>query len=164
MSSRRDAPTKPDSVAFEPATKREFFHASKYSDIVGVMTTTAVNTSAGSGVHPSPDSCSSFAVFSKSVVVASRKSASGSASPKLTFPSSSRSGSTPFAVNFSSVPKIEVSVMKKKLPGCSYSLPAFVVIVNGTAFSGSLASPPASMMTSKSASSGTPATTPSISS
>ena len=27
MSSSRDAPTKPDSVAFDPATKREFFHA-----------------------------------------------------------------------------------------------------------------------------------------
>ena len=51
-----------------------------------------------------------------------------------------------------------------KLPGCSNVLPAGVLIENGTAFSGSDLSAPASMMTSKSASSGTPATTPSISS
>ena len=78
MSSSRDAPTKPDSVAFEPATKREFFQASKYSDIVGVITTTAVKTSDASGVHFSPAACRSLAVFSKSVVTAWRKSASGS--------------------------------------------------------------------------------------
>ena len=100
------------------------------------------------GVHFSPEACRSFAVCSKSTVAAWRKSASGSDSPKEISPSPSRSGFTPLAANLSSVPKIAVSVMKKKLPGCLYSLPAFVLIVNGTAFSGSLASPPASMVTS----------------
>ena len=42
MSERREVATKPFSSASPPAMKREFFQASKYSDIVGVITTTAV--------------------------------------------------------------------------------------------------------------------------
>jgi hypothetical protein len=49
-----------------------------------------------------------------------------------------------------------------KLPGWSYDLPAGVFRLIGAAFSGSDPSEPASMITSKSASEGTPATTPSI--
>ena len=41
--------TKACSLALPPATKREFFHASKYSDIVGVITTSAENASASVG-------------------------------------------------------------------------------------------------------------------
>ncbi len=106
MSSRREAPTKPDSVAFDPATKREFFHASKYSDIVGrhhddrgehVGRLAASSLPrAPAGPWPSARSPSSRRW---------RKSASGSASPKATSPSPSRSGSTPSAANFSSVPE-----------------------------------------------------------
>src|SRR5918994_607952 len=36
MSLRREVATKPFSSALSPAMKREFFHAPKYSDIVGV--------------------------------------------------------------------------------------------------------------------------------
>ena len=49
MSDRREAATKPCSVAFSPAMKREFFQASKYSLIVGVITVIAVNASDGVG-------------------------------------------------------------------------------------------------------------------
>ena len=49
MSCRREAATNAFSFALSPATKREFFHASKYSDIVGVITTSAVNASCGVG-------------------------------------------------------------------------------------------------------------------
>ena len=73
----------------------------------------------------SPTSSSSLAYLTKSVVAASRKSASGSASGNVTLPSPSRSGSTPLAGNFGSVPKTEVSTSAKKLPGCLNSLPAF---------------------------------------
>ena len=72
--------TKPFSSALSPAMKREFFHASKYSDIVGVITTTAVNASSSVGCHFLADASSSLAYLTKSVVAASRKSASGSAS------------------------------------------------------------------------------------
>ena len=65
MSWRRDATTKAFSVALSPATKREFFHASKYSDIVGVMTTSAVSASLGVGCHSRAAASSSFAYFSK---------------------------------------------------------------------------------------------------
>ena len=51
MSCRREATTNAFSVALSPATKREFFQASKYSDIVGVITTSAVNASCGVGSH-----------------------------------------------------------------------------------------------------------------
>ena len=51
MSCRREATTNAFSFALSPATKREFFHASKYSDIVGVMTTSAVKASCSVGVH-----------------------------------------------------------------------------------------------------------------
>ena len=51
MSCRREAATNAFSVALSPATKREFFHASKYSDIVGVMTTRAVSASCVVGFH-----------------------------------------------------------------------------------------------------------------
>ena len=146
----------------EPATKREFFHASKYSDIVGVITTSAVNASCSVGCHSLAALSRSDALVAKSFAAATRKSASGSASPNSTLPSPSRSGVTPLAANFSSVPHSEVSSRKKKLPGCSNVLPAGVLTENGTAFSGSDLSAPASMITSKSASEGTPATTPSI--
>src|ERR687892_186507 len=49
MSCRREAATKADSCALAPATKRELFHAAKYSDIVGVITTSAVKASCGVG-------------------------------------------------------------------------------------------------------------------
>ena len=71
---------------------------------------------------------------------------------------------TPAAWNSGFVPYSEVSVRKKKLPGCFNTLPPGSSTSNGTALSGSDASDPASMITSNSASSGTPATTPSISS
>ena len=51
MSDRREVATKPFSSASLPAMKREFFQASKYSDIVGVITTTAVNASSSVGSH-----------------------------------------------------------------------------------------------------------------
>ena len=66
MSCRRDAATNAFSSALSPATKREFFHASKYSDIVGVITTSAVNASCGVGVQSCAAVSSSPAVFSKS--------------------------------------------------------------------------------------------------
>ena len=140
--------TKPFSSASPPAMKREFFQASKYSDIVGVITTTAVNASSSVGCHFLADASSSFAYLTKSVVAASRKSASGSASGNVTLPSPSRSASTPLAWNFGSVPKTEVSTSAKKLPGCLNFLPAWGLELNGTAFSGSEPSAPASMITS----------------
>ena len=148
MSLRREVATKPFSSALSPAMKREFFQAPKYSDIVGVITTTAVKASSSVGSHFLADASSSLAYLVKSVAAASRKSASGSASGKVTLPSPSRSGSTPLAWNFGSVPKTEVSISAKKLPGCLYSLPAFVVRLKGTALSGSEPSEPASMITS----------------
>ena len=45
MSESREAATKPSSVASSPAMNREFFHASKYSLIVGVITVIAVSAS-----------------------------------------------------------------------------------------------------------------------
>ena len=51
MSWSREATTNAFSFALAPATKREFFHASKYSDIVGVITTSAVNASCAVGFH-----------------------------------------------------------------------------------------------------------------
>ena len=77
MSLRREVATKPFSSALSPAMKREFFHAPKYSDIVGVITTTAVKASSSVGSHFLADSSSSFAYLTKSVAAASRKSASG---------------------------------------------------------------------------------------
>ena len=44
MSWSREAATN-SSLVPPPATNREFFHASKYSDIVGVITVIAVNAS-----------------------------------------------------------------------------------------------------------------------
>ena len=66
MSWRREAATKAFSFAWSPATKREFFQASKYSDIVGVITTSAVKASYGVGCHSRAAAPSSFAVVSKS--------------------------------------------------------------------------------------------------
>src|SRR5918997_930535 len=51
MSCSREAATNELSSAASPATKREFFQASKYSDMVGVMTTSAVNASWGVRLH-----------------------------------------------------------------------------------------------------------------
>ena len=62
MSCRREAATNAFSVALSPATKREFFHASKYSDIVGVITTSAVNASCGVGFHLRAAASSSLAL------------------------------------------------------------------------------------------------------
>ena len=80
MSLRREVATKPFSSALSPAMKREFFHAPKYSDIVGVITTTAVKASSSVGSHFLAAASSSLAYLANSVVAASRKSASGSAS------------------------------------------------------------------------------------
>ena len=66
MSWRREATTNAFSVAFSPATKRELFHASKYSDIVGVMTTSAVSASWSVGCQASAALASSPAVLSNS--------------------------------------------------------------------------------------------------
>ena len=66
MSCRREAATNAFSCALAPATKREFFHASKYSDIVGVITTSAVNASCDVGVHSRAAASSSLVVFSNS--------------------------------------------------------------------------------------------------
>jgi hypothetical protein len=90
----------------------------------------------------------SFALPAKSFAAATRKSASGTASPNETLPSPSRSGVTPLAAYCGSVPHSEVSISWKKLPGCSNVRPAGVLTVNGTAFSGSDLSLPASMITS----------------
>ena len=49
MSESREVATKPCSSASSPAMKREFFHASKYSLIVGVMIVIAVKASDGVG-------------------------------------------------------------------------------------------------------------------
>ena len=65
MSCRRDATTNAFSVAWLPAMKREFFHASKYSDIVGVITTRAVRASCGVGCQSRAAESSSFEYFSK---------------------------------------------------------------------------------------------------
>ena len=70
MSWRRDAPTNAFSVAASPDTKREFFHASKYSDIVGVITTRAVRASASVGLYPRAAASSSLALRSKSRMAA----------------------------------------------------------------------------------------------
>ena len=74
--------------------------------------------------------------------------ASGSASGNATLPSPSRSGSTPLATNFGSVPNADVSTSAKKLPGCLNSRPSSVLKLKGTALSGSEPSLPASMITS----------------
>ena len=66
MSCSREAATNAFSVACSPATKRLFFHASKYSDIVGVMTTSAVSASCSVGCHLRAAASSSRAVRSKS--------------------------------------------------------------------------------------------------
>ena len=51
MSCSREATTNAFSFEFSPATKREFFQASKYSDIVGTITTSDVKTSSLVGCH-----------------------------------------------------------------------------------------------------------------
>ena len=66
MSCSREAATNAFSLALSPATKREFFHASKYSDIVGVITTSAVKASSGVGFHCCAAASSSPEVFAKS--------------------------------------------------------------------------------------------------
>ena len=105
MSCRREAATNAFSFALSPAMKREFFHASKYSDIVGVITTSAVNASCGVGLHLRAAASSSLALLLEVARGGDEKSASGSASPNSTLPSPSRSGLTPLAANFGSVPK-----------------------------------------------------------
>ncbi len=67
MSCRREAATNELSSDLAPATKREFFQASKYSDIVGVMTTSAVMASCCVGSHSSAEAESSFALAAKSL-------------------------------------------------------------------------------------------------
>ena len=164
MSCSREAATNALSVDLAPATKREFFHASKYSDIVGVITTSAVNASCvgrlprrGGGVEVLRVGREVLRGGDEEVGVRHRLA-------ELDLAVAVEVGLTPLAANCGSVPHSEVSSRKKKLPGCSNVLPAGVLIENGTAFSGSDLSAPASMITSKSASDGTPATTPSISS
>ena len=66
MSCSRDAATNAFSVAFSPAIAREFFHAPKYSDMVGVMTTSEVSASLVVGSHSRAAASSSLADFSKS--------------------------------------------------------------------------------------------------
>ena len=66
MSCRREAATKAFSLAASPAMKREFFQAPKYSDIVGVITTSEVSASAGVGFQSRAAASSSLAYFSKS--------------------------------------------------------------------------------------------------
>jgi hypothetical protein len=61
MSCSREAATNAVSVARSPAMKREFFQASKYSDIVGVITTSAVRASLAVGCHSRAAASSSFA-------------------------------------------------------------------------------------------------------
>jgi hypothetical protein len=85
------AATNAFSVALSPATKREFFQASKYSDIVGVITTSAVKASCGVGFH-----CARRRRARRRLLEVARggdvEVASGSASPNSTLPSPSRSG------------------------------------------------------------------------
>ena len=140
--------TKPFSSALPPAMKREFFQASKYSDIVGVITTTAVYASSSVGCHFLADASSSLAYLAKSVVAASRKSASGSASGNVTLPSPSRSALDALGLELRLGAEDRGLDSAKKLPGCLNSLPALVLKLNGTAFSGSEPSAPASMITS----------------
>ncbi len=61
MSERREVATKPCSSASSPAMKREFFHASKYSLIVGVMIVIAVSASDGVGSKAAASACSASA-------------------------------------------------------------------------------------------------------
>src|ERR1044071_5749987 len=103
MSCRREAATNTVSFDLLPATKRELFHASKYSEIVGVMTTSAVKASWVVGSHALADVSRSLALAAKSFAAATRKSASGTASPKSTVPLPSRSGVTPLAAYLGSV-------------------------------------------------------------
>ena len=70
MSESREVATKPSSSAPSPAMKREFFHASKYSLIVGVMITIEVSASDGVGSNSCASSSSSFACLSNSSSVA----------------------------------------------------------------------------------------------
>ena len=104
MSERREVATKPSSVAFSPAMKREFFHASKYSLIVGVITVIAVKASDGVGSNAWASSSRLCAWLSNSAAAAAKMSASGTPSPKSTLPLPSTSPSTPLARKSGLVP------------------------------------------------------------
>ena len=66
MSESRELATNAGSVAFSPATKRVFFHVSKYSLIVGVMIVSAVNASDGVGSNACASASSDRACSSNS--------------------------------------------------------------------------------------------------
>ena len=70
MSERREVATKPSSAAPSPAMKREFFQASKYSLIVGVMITIEVSASDGVGSNSCASSSRLFACAANSSSVA----------------------------------------------------------------------------------------------
>ena len=111
MSESREVAANACSVAASPETKREFFQLSKYSFIVGIMTTRAVKASASLGSQALAVVCSSLAYMSNACAEPSSTLASGSASPNSAVPSPSKSASTPFAVNSGLVPKRLVSSM-----------------------------------------------------
>ena len=164
MSESREAATKPSSVASSPATKREFFHASKYSLIVGVITVIAVSASDGVGSNAWASASRDSAML---VELANHRDVDvgvGDALAELLL-----------AVAVDVLVDVlgeEVGVGaverrlgdEERLPGCSRVSPFGSSRLNETAFSGSEASEPASMSTSYCARRGTPATIPSISS
>ena len=98
MSCRREATTNAFSCALSPAMKREFFHASKYSDIVGVITTSAVNASCVVGLPLLRGRVELLGLVSKCSRRGEEDATSGTASPNSTLPSPSRSAFTSFAV------------------------------------------------------------------
>ena len=149
MSDRREVATKPFSSALLPATKREFFHASKYSDIVGVITTTAVNASSSVGCHCFAAASSSLAYLTKSFVAASRKSASGSASGNVDLAVAVEVGLDALGLELRLGAEGRGLHQREEVPRLLVGLAGLEVLrSNGTAFSGSGSSAPASMITS----------------
>ena len=151
-------------MAFSPATKREFFQAPKYSDIVGVITTSEVSASLSVGSHSRAAASSSLAYFSKSRAEGHVEVGVGHRLAELDLAVVVEVGLHALGLELllgaeraGLDQEVEVARLLERPPDGVFTS-------NGTALSGSLASLPASMITSYSASEGTPATTPSISS
>ena len=94
----------PSRVAFSPAMKREFFQASKYSDIVGVMTTSAVSASCSVGSHSCAEASSSFGLLVEVARRGDEEVGVGQRLAELDLAVAVEVGSTPLAANFGSVP------------------------------------------------------------
>src|SRR5437868_2347670 len=115
MSDRREMTTKSRWVEAAPATKRLFFHDSKYSLMVGIMMTSALKASDSVGVHAAAAVARSPEYLSSVALAACSTLASGRASPNSIVPFLSKSAGVG-AVKSGQVPHSVLSLTPNKLP------------------------------------------------